>query len=289
MVKIFLLGALLLASFAGSSVTHAQETPTPYSSQVFFDDASAIKWETATAFMGATALGIATWEWGSQYTFKTHSEGWFGEHTKSGGADKLGHAFSSYATTNVLTERLIMQGRTPAQAALTSALITQSLMLYVEVLDGYSRQHGFSWEDAMMNLMGSTFAYARHANPCLRDLIDFRVEYERSGYKGFDVVTDYSGQKYLLALKLSGINTFRSTPLRYLELQAGYFTRGFSDSERKDGVERSRHTFVGIGINASELFFGPRKSEDSGMRRLGRGFFEHIQIPHTAIRSDSSY
>ncbi|RJX31761.1 MAG: DUF2279 domain-containing protein [Oxalobacter sp.] len=286
--------ALLLAFLFGTAGAHAQEMPDkrlmqPYSSQVFLDDVSAIAWETATLFTATTSLGVAKWDWGSKDRFTSNSEGWFSSHTDYGGADKLGHAFTSYTITNVLTERLIMQGRAPEQAARTSALLSTGLQFYVEFMDGYSRKYGFSYEDMTMNLLGTGFAYARHAVPGMRDLLDFRMEYEPSGHKGFDPLGDYSGQKYLLAFKLSGTDTFRKTPLRYVELQTGYYTRGFSKTERAHGDERERHVFVGIGINLAEVFFGARKSSDSGYQRLGHGFFEHVQIPHTAIRSDSRY
>lgn len=294
-MKVFRIVALLFLLLVSKGTVHAQEisqqtaTPRPYTSHVFLDDLSDVKWEAGTVFVGATTLGIANWRWGSQRKWVSNSEGWFSSHTDYGGADKLGHAYSSYVITNALTERLIMQGRSPQQAALTSALYTQGVMLYVELFDGFSRKYGFSHEDMTVNLLGSAFAYARHAVPGMRGLVDFRVEYAPSGHRDFDPLGDYSGQKYLLAFKLSGTDTFRKTPLRYLELQTGYYTRGFSNTERSHGDERERHTFVGVGINLSEIFFGPRKSDDSGLRRLGRGFFEHVQIPHTAARSDASY
>ncbi len=289
MMKALLSSLLFLAFLFGNGTLHAQGLPHTYTSTVFANDLADIQWEASAAFIGATTLGIANWRWGSQRKWVSNSEGWFSSQTDYGGADKLGHAFTSYAITNVLTERLIMQGRTPEQAARTSALFSSGLLLYVEVMDGFSRKYGFSHEDMTVNLLGSAFAYARHAIPGMRDRVDFRMEYEPSGHKGFDPLGDYSGQKYLLALKLSGTDTFRNTPMRYLELQTGYYTRGFSNTERAHGDDLERHVFVGIGINLSEVFFGPRTSDDSGLRRLGRGFFEHVQIPHTAMRNDSRY
>jgi len=163
------------------------------------------------------------------------------------------------------------------------------LMLYVEVLDGFSNDHGFAREDVVMNLLGTGLAYARTVNPRLRDTLDFRMEYQPSGYKGFRPFSDYSGQKFLLALKLSGFDTFKNTPLRYLELQSGYYTRGFSRLERDDGLERSRHNFVGIGINLNELLFGRRTEREPELKNLSRLFLEHVQIPHTATRSSNEY
>jgi hypothetical protein len=103
---------------------------------------------------------------------------------------------------------------------------------------------------------------------------------------GFNPIRDYAGQKYLLALKLSGFSATRDTPLRYLELQTGYYTRGFSRDEQLEGLTRSRHGFIGIGLNLSELLFGQRAGNERGSLRAGRFFFEHIQLPDTATRSE---
>jgi len=260
-----------------------------YGFATWVDDVKSTKWETGAVLAGVTALGLTSWNWGSSKSFRFNSEGWFGEDTGSGGADKLGHAFTSYAITNVLADRLVRQGRSPERAALSAALTTQAVMLYVEAFDGLSDDHGFAREDVMMNLLGTGLAYARTVNPTVRDLLDFRMEYDPSGYKGFRPFSDYAGQKFLLAWKLGGFDSLRQTPLRYLELQTGYYTRGFSKDERADGFERSRHSFVGVGLNLTELLFGQRGARESELKNAGRLFFEHIQLPYTAARSTNSF
>jgi hypothetical protein len=251
------------------------------------EDVQATRWETGAAVAGVTALGAYSWDWGSSKKFKMNSEGWFGDNTGSGGADKLGHAFSSYALNNVLTDLLVRKGRPVERAALSAALTTQAIMLYVEVFDGFSHDHGFAREDVAMNLLGSGLSYVRAVNPKVRDLVDFRLEYQSSGYKRFRPLSDYAGQKYVVALKLSGVDALRQTPLRYLELQTGYYARGFSKAARDAGIDRSRHHFVGVGINLGELLFGQRSERETELRNAGRVFFEHIQVPSTAARSDS--
>ena len=260
-----------------------------YSLTSWGEDIKDTRWESGAAFAGVTALGLTSWDWGSSKKFHTNSERWFGEDTGSGGSDKLGHAFTSYALTNVLADRLVRQGRSPERAALSAALTTQAIMLYVEVFDGLSNDHGFAREDVVMNLLGTGMAYVRTVNPKLRETLDFRMEYERSGYKGFRPFSDYSGQKYLLALKLGGMDTFRNTPLRFLELQVGYYTRGFSKPERADGINRSRHGFVGVAVNLNEVFFGRRISQEVELKNAGRLFFEHIQVPYMAARSSREF
>lgn len=260
-----------------------------YDLATWTEDVKATRWESGAALAGVTALGVASWDWGSNKSFTWNPEGWFGEDTGSGGADKLGHTFTSYAMTNVLADRLVRAGRSPERAALSAALTTQAIMLYVEVFDGFSDDHGFSPEDVVMNLLGTGLAYGRVVNPRLRELADFRMEYESSGYKGFRPLSDYSGQKYLIALKLSGVDALRDTPLRYLELQTGYYTRGFSKAEQADGLSRTRYGFVGVGLNVSELLLGRRASQESELKNAGRLFFEHVQIPYTAARSSRDF
>lgn len=250
-------------------------------------DVLATSWETGAVVAGVTALGVKSWDWGSRKQFKWNPEGWFGDATSSGGTDKLGHAFSSYALSNVFTDRLVRAGRPVERAALSAALTTQAIMLYVEVFDGYSNDHGFAREDLMMNLVGSGFSFVRAVNPKVRDLLDFRLEYQSSGYKGFRPLSDYAGQKYVMALKLSGVDALRQTPLRYLELQTGYYARGFSKAELDAGMQRSRHHFVGVGLNLGELLFGQRSQQETELRNASRLFFEHLQVSSTAVRSES--
>jgi hypothetical protein len=255
----------------------------------WIDDVRATRWETGTLVAGATVLGARSWNWGSRQSFNWNPEGWFGDSTSSAGMDKLGHAFSSYAINNLLADQLVRQGRPADRAALSALLTTQALMLAVEVLDGFSSDHGFAREDMVMNLLGSGLSYARTVHPTLRDVLDFRLEYQPSGLKGFRPLSDYAGQKYVLALKFSGIEAARQTPLRYLELQAGYYARGHSRAERAAGMDRSRHLFVGIGFNLGEWLFGVRSGQEAEWRHAGRLFLEHIQVPHTALRHDSRH
>ncbi len=270
------------------ALTHGEASAqaSPYSTKTFWDDTRAVKWETSLLFGGAIVFGSKNWNWGSSNSFRTTSEGWFGLETESGGADKLGHAYSAYLITNGLAEQLLRQGRSPAQAALTSTLITQALLTGIEILDGYSVDHGWSTEDVVMNVLGSGAAYWRQVTPGVRDKLDFRLEYEPTGYKGGNPISDYAGHKYVLALKLAGFTAMRDTPLRYLELQTGYYTRGFSREEQLEGLTPSRHGFIGIGLNLSKLLFGQRASNESGALRGGRFFFEHVQLPSTATRSE---
>lgn len=287
-LKLLIMRCIVLLLFLLPALVRADAVPynQRYGLQTFLDNSETIQWDIAATVVGITTLGIVNWNWGN-HSFRFNSEGWFGMDTGSGGTDKLGHAFSSYTLTNVFAERMIHKGIANDQAALTSFLISQSMMMYVEIFDGFSGDHGFSYEDVVLNTAGGALALLRQRYPAVKNHVDYRMEYWPSGYagsgiKGFRPLSDYPGQKYLLAFKWAD----HPTPLRFFELQLGYYARGFTKEERQENKTKERTAFAGIGINLATLFFGAEKSTDGGYRKIGRTFFEHIEIPHTAVRAE---
>ena len=264
-----------------------------YSLHTAKEDLSALKWDGGLVFAGITAIGVKGWAWGTA-PFHFHSEGWCGLDSSSGCTDKFGHAFTSYTLTGAFAERLKSMGRNDRRAATSAFLLTEALMLYVETFDGISKDHGFSYEDLTANLLGGGLAYWREVNPKVKDLIDYRMEYKPSGYKGgfmggYRPMSDYAGQKYVFAFKFAGINSLKKTPLKYFELQGGYYARGFTDAERALNLPLQRTTFVGVGVNLSELLFGTRDKNESTTKQVGRFFFDHIQTPYTYVRTNKQF
>jgi hypothetical protein len=255
-----------------------------YSVDRFLMQAGDVQWDVAGAFALTTAIGISAWGWEIS-DFRFQSEGWFGKDTKYLGMDKLGHAYTGYILSEYFTQRIAHETNDRSGAALTGAVLGMGVQTYVEVLDGFSGGHGFSYEDLIMDGIGAGFSYLRSTIPKLANSLDFRMEYLPSGFgDGFAPVTDYSGQKYLLALKLSGFEEFHDTPLRFVELQVGYFARGMSDEERARGDKLRREPFVAVGVNLNEMLgaagAGGSLPGDVAMRAT-----EYLQVPYTYLPS----
>lgn len=240
-----------------------------------------VGWELGALFAGITAVGVRDWNWGSS-SFKVNSEGWFGRNTGSLGMDKLGHAWTTYVLTDFLTDRINRGAAAGSEAEATAFILSMGLMTYVEVLDGFSVDHGFSYEDIVMNGLGAGFSVLRRKVPGLREKLDFRLEYLPSGnIDGFHPITDYSGQKYVLALKFAGFDGAEKSLLRFVELHAGYYARGFTEAERERFEPLRREPYVGIGINLSELLLGGKSVRDRKPARIARRVLEYIQVPYT--------
>jgi hypothetical protein len=270
----------------------------PYNGKVFLRQAKSIPWRLGGATLVITLTGIANWDWGSA-PFHFHNEGWFGKDTKSLGMDKLGHGWSAFVLTEFLTDGIERSAANPRHASYTAGILAMGLMTYIEVFDGYSKDHGFSPQDLTMDTAGVAFSIIRRAVPGLRETLDFRLLYTPDqstfdslkcfpkpscNHKGIvaahDPVTDYSNQRYVLALKLAGFKPLARTPLRLVELQGGYYARGFTADAELRGEPLRRRMFFGLGLNVGELLF----ARPHGWFQKGvRSGLEYLQIPHTAV------
>jgi hypothetical protein len=229
------------------------------------------------------------WQEGNTGEFKVVKEGWFGQDTYAGGADKLGHFFMNYASSRIVAHAFMWAGNDKDRAVNLGALTTLGAMTVVEVIDGYSKRWRFSREDALMNVIGAGAAVLMERHPALDRLVDFRLQYKRppSNQQNFDPFGDYSGQTYIVALKASGIPALREHRwLRYVELAAGYGTRDFPGN-RPNILDdnRTRNVYAGISLNLSEVLGRTvfKDSADSRARKFTKAVFEFVQPPGTAV------
>jgi hypothetical protein len=216
--------------------------------------AKSLPLESAGLLALITYTGFKDWKWGSA-AFRFNSEGWFGMSTGSGGLDKIGHAYGAYMTSELLYWRLRATHGDRAVVSFYPALFGTLLYQYIELFDGYSVDHGYSYQDVIMNGAGVGLSLLRHAFPIVRNTLDFRLFYYPSGGKTFQPMIDYEGQIFFGVVKLAGIPGLERTPLRYLEPLVGYYTRGFPRYAHSD--EKSAHLLVGIGLSLSEAIFRP--------------------------------
>ena len=255
-----------------------------YSPGEFVSNARMIPWATAAVVGGTLALGFSDWDWG---TAKFHfvDEGFFGTDTYNGGMDKLGHAYGTTLLADFFTWRLDRHNVENRSAALTGSIMAWGVMGMVETFDGFSQDYGFSPQDIVANTVGATFSFLRNTVPGMQEKVDFRLEYLPSGYdEGFKPHSDYAGQKYVLALKLAGFEEFRESPLRFFELQAGYYTEGFRDEEAADlDISPTRHPYFALGLNVEQLLLGYQKEDESMATHAIRATLQRVQVPYTYL------
>jgi hypothetical protein len=231
-----------------------------------------------------TAYGFINW-WKNPTTKITFTdENWFASYATNGGADKTGHAFSTYIISRTLSSVYRRIGIRDEDADWQGPVVGLSLMTLVEIGDAFS-QYSFSTSDLVCDSAGALLAYLEERYPSFDDLVDFRVEYLpttaflRSGEIGID--TDYSGMRHLIVLKLSGIERLKNSPLSYLEFHTGYFTRGYSVYDEGYYDKETRHLYAAVSINLSMILEAAARRSDRYRKPLHitSKFLEYYQPP----------
>ena len=274
-----LIKTITICLLFASSASHAESVVESNKTLTIGEAAKELKWELGGLTGGILYLGLKEWDWGSS-SFKFNDEGWFGMNTGSGGADKLGHLYSTYLMDEFLTDRLYQKTGNLKDAALKGAIFSGGLMLLVETFDGVSSDHGFSYEDLIMNGTGIGLSYLKNTVPGLRNKLDLRVEYHKSKADKGHPITDYTGYNYSAILKLGGFKKLRTTPLKYFELQLGYHTEGFKKDDRPYFEKKKAELYVGVGLDLTEVVFKPlKKQTDSELIDYADTFFRYYQMP----------
>ena len=243
----------------------------------------AVKWEFATTIALLTAANLPKdIHHGSHFRFD--DEGLFGHDTDNVGVDKVDHAFNSYLYADIFYWRLKRKAGPGFKTALTAGLLSLAAEAYGEIYDGFEDSSGWSMQDVMFDFAGAGFSVLRNSIPGLADKLDFRlmVTPNRHIYS-YEGKEHYRQQKFMFALKLGGFETFQRSPLRFVDLELGYYASGFTPRERARGDEPRRHPFIGVGLDLNELLF---KHSDGWAGKAARSVFTYVQLPYTSVRSE---
>ncbi|MCW5657234.1 MAG: DUF2279 domain-containing protein [Burkholderiaceae bacterium] len=291
-------GVLTLVALGAACPVMAQGESASRDEDPAVRDERRVRLRTAAIVVGSVAgmaaYGKAQW-WQDGFTdrFSTVKEGWFGQATRHGGADKLGHGMFGYTAGRLLTRAFEAAGNDRPHAVKLGAVTAVGTLLAAEIADGYSMKWRFSREDAVMDLLGGALAYTMETLPALDALVDLRLQYSPSrgpdGRREFNPFGDYSGQRYLLVFKASGVAALAHHRLwRYLEVNLGYATRQF-DPEWHALASPSRRVSVGISLNLGELLRRTVYDGDTRptrTRRVTETVLEYVQLPGTEAHAD---
>jgi hypothetical protein len=259
--------------------------------------------------------------------YKWGGDGWVGDETYAGGADKFGHAWATMSLARAGTEMLNQWGgydRTTSN--IISTVASELLFTGVEVKDGF--YYEFSFSDLTGDSIGAVAGFALSQWPRLDELFDYRVEYWPSamyqrkldgsspcpsgGCSKWNIAEDYSGETYLLAFHLGGIHALRDmkygTISRFIDVAAGFSSRNYkpercappactmeqaaADLAAAPGKPQ-QHLYLGITLNAQGLFdylFEGRASKSArATRKITHGVFEVFNPPFTYMSVESTH
>jgi hypothetical protein len=214
-------------------------------------------------------------------------EGWFGETTYAGGADKASHFVSYYVVSKELTNLYRRLGHSEREAIWLGFGVATAAGLVTEIGDGTTR-FGFSYEDLVMDTLGAaTAAFIAHYRA--DDLVGFRggflvpVTGAETCCQVAGFGRDYSNELYTADLKLGGLARrlgLPIEPLKYLLLSVTYGSKGYpyalpENRERQLGIE--------IGLNLQEILNDLHVTRDPWWGYALHMVADNIRFPFTAV------
>jgi hypothetical protein len=260
----------------------------------------------SVAILGGLYVGFSSWAYAAWYVkhkplgyFKWGGDGWLGDQTYAGGADKFGHAWATMSLARAGTLLLHDYGGYDKQkSVLVSAALSETLFFFVEVKDGFFYE--FSFSDLSGDTAGAIAAVLLDSFPRLDEMFDYRVQYFPSheyldnvnhgnGYNRLNIAEDYSGETYLLAYHLGSIHALDQYGpwSKFVDIAAGFDTRGYKPSPPMGYPpnEHRQNIFLGVSFNAQGFFdwlFTRESTAKPRVRKVTHGLFEIFNLPYTS-------
>lgn len=182
--------------------------------------------------------------------------------------DKLGHVFTSYQLGKHGAQLLNWSGVNQHDQLLYGATLGFAFLSAVEVLDGYSKEWGFSWGDILANGAGTSF-YIGQELLWKEQRIALKYSFYQTKYakqrpnklgKNFleQTLKDYNGQTYWLSANLHAFFKDSKVP-KWLNLAIGYGGEGmlsgrkYIDNQLLTNSQRYRQYYLSFDINLEAI------------------------------------
>lgn len=174
--------------------------------------------------------------------------------------DKVGHAMTAYSVGLLGIESMRWAGLNERSSRWWGGATGWIFLSSVEVLDGYSKEWGFSWGDMASNTIGAGMLIGQDAL-WHEQRVTFKFSFSESPYAKYrpqvlgegwneEVLKDYNGQTYWLSANVHSFLNESSKFPKWLSLGIGY---GIDRQLVGEGV------YVSIDQGYSELFKGERQ------------------------------
>jgi hypothetical protein len=148
-------------------------------------------------------------------------------------SDKIGHFYGAYFSSYVYTEALMWSGFNKNTAHLTGAIMGVAYSTYVEVMDGFAEDWGFSPSDFYSDVAGFGFFLLQYYVPWFQNVTpkfmyipaEWHGERRRSPSEFF--IDDYSSQTLYLTFNIYNMlpDNMKQYWLPWLQLTVGYAAR----------------------------------------------------------------
>lgn len=202
--------------------------------------------------------------------------------------DKMGHVFTSYQMGRVGADLLNWSGVDKKNQLIYGATLGFGFLTAVEVLDGYSKEWGFSWGDVAANAAG-TGLYVGQELLWEEQRIHLKFSFHQTRYAHLNpdklgtnlmeqVLKDYNGQTYWLSANIHSFFKQSKIP-KWLNVAVGYGGQGMTsglediDNQLLTNNQRHRQFYLSFDVNLNKI------KTNSPLLRSIFSIFNMIKVP----------
>ena len=181
--------------------------------------------------------------------------------------DKLGHSFSTYHLTRLGAETMAWSGADKNTQLLYGTASGLTFVTAIEILDGYSKEWGFSWSDVAANVTG-TGLYVGQELLWEEQRLLLKYSFHQTKYanqnpdklgEGLsqEIFKDYNGQTYWLSANINSFIKSNKLP-NWLNFAVGYggegMLTGVSDADELfQNQNRNRQFYFSLDVDLSRI------------------------------------
>jgi hypothetical protein len=206
------------------------------------------------------------------------SQAWYKDQDRSGfhffndcaqwnQIDKIGHLYSAYHVSRIGKEMFLWTNMPEKKAAIWGTVLSQAVMIPIEIMDGFSEDFGFSWCDIAANMLGGGMFLSQELI-WGKQYFKPKLSFTRTPYAplrpevlgdGFlqEFLKDYNGQTYWLSVDLHGIMKSNNGFPKWLNPTFGYgadgMVYGTEEENNENGFVSNRQFFFSIDFDLSYI------------------------------------
>lgn len=177
--------------------------------------------------------------------------------------DKAGHVFTGYYLSSMISGNLCWSGINAPKANKIGGAIGVSYLTSLEIMDGFSKNWGFSWWDMASNFGGTTL-FLGQEYAFSKQIFLPKFSFQTTKYASVrpevlgsnfpeQLLKDYNGQTYWLSFSPGNLG-LKSFP-KWLCMSFGYSAdeKLVGDSEIFQNYNSKREFLLSLDINLNEL------------------------------------
>lgn len=206
--------------------------------------------------------------------------------------DKLGHVYSSYQLGQVGAKLLNWSGASEKEQLLYGATLGFTFLTAVEVLDGFSKEWGFSWGDMIANGLG-TGIYIGQELIWKEQRVLIKYSFHQTKYAQLnpnqlgsglleEILKDYNGQTYWLSFNVASFIKTEKIP-NWLNFAIGYGAQGMLTPYNNNGDNA-----IGVPIPQRQFYLSldidfSRIETKSALLKTIFDVFNVIKVPFPTV------